>query len=635
MNFYKFTLTLSACFLLYFIPKQAFSDDLQKANKYYAQYDYKYAVEIYEKIIQKKPSLDVAEKLATCYRFINDTEKAQLAYAKVLSYPAADPVNYKYFADALKQNEHFGEAKAIYLKYAELVPEQAAEANKMASNCDMAKNMSENPYKNIIISNESVLNSEYSDFSPVKYNEGYVFVSDREGGSKDHKIYGWTGNPFLKLYEADYRQKDPLINRLSDEINNQYHNGPAVFTADGNGVYFTRTDVNANKKAKGIKVGLKQIYFSVKTDSNWGTPQLLPFNTESKYSVQHPALSADGNTLYFSSNMPDGFGGMDIYSSHKLENGEWSPAVNCGSVVNTFDDEVFPSVSSDGKLYFSSKGHEGMGGLDLFSAEGSNSVFTSVTNLKAPMNSSKDDFGVLFFDADSGFVSSNRNGGKGLDDIYRFSGANIVIEAPVFALQGSVTEEGTGLPITGAAILLHNKVTGADMMTKSDANGKFNYTLEKQSEYLVKVEDTRYVLIPEKHISTSAESSVQNADFVVTPIEMVKLNNIYYNFNKWNLRPDALPELKKLNEFLRTNTAIRIQLKSHTDSRGSAAYNQWLSQKRANEVVIYLINLGVSPARLKATGMGESELLNECDNDVNCSDADHQLNRRTEFNVKK
>ncbi|WP_051189703.1 OmpA family protein [Daejeonella oryzae] len=635
MKFYKITLTLSACLLLYFTPQQAFSDDLQKANKYYEQYDYKYAIDLYEKIIQKKPGLEVAEKLANCYRFVNNTEKAQLAYARVLSYPQADPVNYKYFADALKQNGNFNDARVNYLKYAALVPEKSADANKMAVACDFAKNMSENPNKNVFLSNESPLNSEYSDFSPVKYGESYVFVSDRDAGSKDNEISGWTGNPYLKLFEADYRQKNPSINRLSEEINNQYHNGPAVFTTDGNGVYFSRTDVNRDKKTKGIKVGSKQIYYSAKIDGNWGTAQILPFNKDGKYSVQHPALSADGSTLYFASNMPGGFGGMDIYSSRKLENGEWSEAVNCGSVINTSEDEVFPSVNSEGKFYFSSKGHQGMGGLDLFSAKGSNNSFTEITNLASPMNSSKDDFGVLFFNADSGFVSSNRNGGKGLDDIYRFSGMNYMKPVPVFVLNGSVTEESNGMPVSGAEILLHNKLTGADSILKSDASGKFQFSLKEKSEYLVKVDDTRFLLIPEKHISTGSESSVQDANFLVNRIEFVKLNNIYYNFNKWNLRRDAYSELNKLNEFLRTNSAINIQLNSHTDARGSAAYNQWLSQKRAQSVVNYLIKLGVSPQRLKAAGFGETQLLNKCADGINCTEAEHQLNRRTEFNVKK
>ena len=635
MNSYKLALTLLTCFLLYFIPLQAFSDDLKKANKYYEQYDYKFAINIYEKILLKKPSLEVAQKLADCYRFINNTQQAEIAYARVLSYPVADPVNYKYFADALKQNEHFNEAKVNYLKYAELVPAKASEANQMASACDFAKNMAENPEQSLVIQNETSLNSEYSDFSPVKYNEGYVIVSDRIADSKDKEIYGWTGNPYLKLYAADYGQKEAVISLLTEEINNQYHNGPAVFTADGNGVYFTRTDINPDKKAKGIKIGVKRIYYAVKTDSNWGSPLLLTFNKDSKYSVQHPALSADGNTLYFASDMPGGFGGMDIYVSRKLENGEWQQAVNCGSEVNTPEDEVFPVTGSDGKLYFSSKGHPGMGGLDLFSAMKSGDLFANVTNLKSPINSSKDDFGILFFDLHSGFISSNRNGGNGLDDIYRFSGANVKKEIPVFVLNGSVIENQTGLPVSGVEILLHNKLTGAGSTLKSDVSGKFQYTLEKQSEYLVKVEDTRYLLIPEKHISTGTESSVQNADFLVDRIEMVKLNSIYYNFNKWNLRVDALPELKRLNQFLRTNTAIFIQLKSHTDSRGSVVYNQWLSQKRAESVINYLIKLGVNPMRLKGSGLGESELLNKCADGINCSDADHQMNRRTEFNVIK
>ncbi|MEO8795164.1 MAG: OmpA family protein [Daejeonella sp.] len=633
MTSQKLFLTLSVCFFIYLVPQKAFSDDLQKANKYYSQYDYKYAIELYEKIMAKKPTLEVAEKLANSYRFINNTEKAEKAYATVLAYPEADPVNYKYFADALKQNEHFAEAKTNYLKYGEVVPEKSDEAMQMASSCDFARTMLENPDKNVLINSESVLNSQFSDFSPVKYGENYVFVSDRETESFKNKIYGWTGNPFLKLYEIDYRQQNPTINRLSEEINNEYHNGPAVFTADGNGVYFTRTDVNPNKKAKGLKFGSKQIYYSVKQDGKWQKAELLTFNQSNTYSLQHPALSADGNTLYFASNMPGGYGGMDLYASRKQEDGKWGNAVNCGSVINTAEDEVFPYLNSEDKLYFSSKGHEGMGGLDLYSAEGSYDTFTATKNLQSPMNSSKDDFGILFFDEHTGLVSSNRNGGKGLDDIYRFSGMNVKI--PVFVLNGSVKEEATGNPVSGAEVLLHNKNTGVDSLKTSDENGLFNYQLEKESEYLVKVEDTRYLLIPEQHITTGAESSVQNADFLVKRLEMIKLGNIYYNFDKWDLRSDAFNELKKVYEFMRTNSAVKIQIDSHTDARGSAVYNKVLSQKRAQSVVNYLVKLGINVNRLKATGYGESQLINNCSDGVKCTEAAHQLNRRTEFEIIK
>ncbi len=642
-HYQKNGLALLVCLFIYFMPQNIFSDSIDKANRYYEKYDYKYAIVIYEKIMLKKPSLEVAQKLANCYRFINNSDLAEKAYERVLSFKDCDVNNYKYYADVLKENGKFDEAKRNYLLYAQIVPNKAEEAQKMANTCDVARVWVENPDANVRIENELLLNSSYSDFCPVKYNSGYVFVSDRlyvqgtETGKKK-EMSGWTGNPYLKLYEADtLNSASPKITVLPKLINNEFHNGPAVFTPDGNGMYFTRIDIDKKKQAR------KFIYYSVKTGADWGEPQIVPFNTTGSYSVQHATLSPDGTIMYFSSDMPGGYGGMDLYASRKQADGTWGAPKNCGENVNTTEDEVFPSVRSDGQLYFSSKGHIGMGGLDIFSAKGSYTDFAVAENLKSPLNSTKDDFGILFLNEQSGFISSNRKGGKGLDDIYRFTINTVkkIEKQPLsLAINGHVLDKGTNLPINNILVYLVNKTTGKEISVLSDDTGKFHFELEENTDYFLRGDSAKFYSKQEGQISTKdvKESTVFNVTFELEKAQdayLVHLNDIYYNFNKWDIREDAMPELNKVIVFMNATPNVTVQLRSHTDSRGAAKYNLWLSQKRANSAVGYLKTGGIEPSRLSALGLGETELLNNCKDGVECTKLEHQLNRRTEFKVTK
>jgi hypothetical protein len=477
MNYRKILFASAFCFFIYFLPQNIFSGNFERANKYYEKYDYKFAITLYEKVMLKKPSLEVAQKLANCYRFINNTESAEQAYAKVLTFPEAEPVNYKYYADALKQNSRFSEAKENYLLYAARVTEQAEEARNMANSCDAAKMWAENPVPNVSIENELALNSEYSEFSPVKYKSGYVFVSDRwfvenEGSKKGGAVYGWTGNPYLKLYESS-GLTSPNISVMPKPVNNESHNGPAVFTAKGDTIYFSRSKAVDNKKEKGKVIGRNYIYYAVKDGSQWQDPVEMPFNADASFSVQHPAISPDGQFLYFASDMPGGNGGTDIYASRKSADGSWSAPVNCGPNVNSAEDEGFPVIRPDGKMYFSSKGHVGMGGLDIFITHGSYNDFTLAENLRSPINTAKDDFGILFLDDHSGLLSSNRKGGRGLDDIYRFNISTPNTPSLILAAEGQVLDKMSRLPLPGLLIHLINTNSGKKASVNTDASGTF------------------------------------------------------------------------------------------------------------------------------------------------------------------
>ncbi len=641
MKYKKFLLASLLCSVVYFNPEIIFSDNIKEANRYYESYDYKLALNIYEKIMQKKPTLEVAQKLANCYRFINDSQGAEAAYAKVLTFSGADAINYKFYADALKQNGKFEEAKKNYTLFGQKLPAKAEEATRLANTTEVGRMWAENPDANVQISNVKSLNSENSDFSPVKFGDDLVVTSDRwfvksEDEKKNAPVYGWTGNPYLKLYQAT-KKGEAFTVALLPTVNQQYHTGPATFSSKGDTVFFTVTEAPLVKK-KSTFLPTKKIFTAIKSRTSWSTPQPIALNSQS-FSIQHPALSPDGSVLYFASDMPGGQGGMDIYSTKKQSDGKWGTPVNCGTNINSSEDDVFPSIRQDGRLYFASKGHVGMGGLDIFTAQGTNNVFELAENLKAPINTTKDDFSIMFTDDLNGYLASNRAGGMGLDDIYSFT---ITPQKPVlfFAVDGEVTDKSTNSVLSGVEVILLNKTTNQQSSAISDVQGKFHFDLDPDMEYVITGNQTKYYSKMEGLISTTSqtESTIFNVKFELERSKdtyMVKLNSIYYNFDKWNIRPDAAKELNKVASFMTNMNNINVELRSHTDARGKAIYNQWLSQKRANSAVDYLKKTGIASSRLTAVGLGETELLNRCSSGVKCSLKEHQVNRRTEFKVVK
>ena len=642
MTIKKFFRVFALLLFVSLAPSVLFSDDIKEADKLYKQLDYKYALEIYEKIMKENPSVDIAQKIANCYRFINNTEAAEVWYKKAVSYPDANPDNYKFLAEALKQNGKFDEAAANFKIWGERNPALASDAEKQANICIVAKTWTENPDVGAMVESEIGFNSENSDFSPAKFGNDILLVSDRwQKNKKGEEIYGWTGNPYLKIYSTNTSSKQ--VNILKGTINKGFHSGPLAVYNSLDTIIFTRAVLSTSKKVKVGEVGKQYLLVAVKKDGEWTAKEKLPFNTEGLFSVQHPALSPDGKTLYFASDKPGGFGGMDLYFSEKQSNGSWTQPQNCGSEINTTTDDVFPTVRADGKFYFASKGHIGMGGLDIFSAIGEKNKFKDVENLRAPLNSPKDDFGVLFnADNKTGYLSSNRNGGVGLDDIYKFR-TGIKAEPKsqqLFVVNGLVLEKGTNAPIAGLEVLLINKANGVETKTFSDAEGKFNFTLEKESDYTVKGNPQQYFTSQSGEISTKGanQSTIYDIKFELErskDVYTVKLNNIFYDFNKWNIRKDAYGDLNKVNEFMASMPNVSMELIAHTDARGTAAYNQLLSEKRGQSALDYLVNKGVPASRLSAIGKGETELLNQCDNGVKCTEAQHQLNRRTEFKIVK
>lgn len=611
------------------------SATLNRGNKLYEKYDYKFAIAVYEKAMKTHPSLDIAVKLANCYSYVNDYVGAERGYAKVLTFANFNTEVYKYYADALRQNGKFSEAKTNYLKYAEVATNVENQTSLLIASCDSALLWQNNPDTQVKILAMDIVNSEFRDFSPVVSNQAMVFTSDRYIASAkgNKRVYGWTGNPYQKLYEYNIAQQ--RVTPLPTNINADYHSGTATFTTKRDTIYFTRTEMPSKKNRKGIKLIRNAIYYAVNQNGTWSQPIRILGNGKD-YSAQHPSLSADGNLLYFAANFENGQGGMDIYVTRKNADNTWGTPVNCGTEINTSEDEVFPVAKGDNELYFSSKGRIGMGGLDIFKAIGSYTSFSTAQNLKSPLNSVKDDFGMVFTDNYSGYLSSNRIGGKGLDDIYEFN--FIPVPSQIFAINGKVVKKGTTFSISGAKVIFTNLNTKQSTNFTSDNLGSFNINaLAKETDYSLALYNSKGLMKQKVSISTkglrNSKTFEVKLELEVAENDIVRLNNIYFNFNKGNIRTDSHQDLDKVVEYLKNTPLVQIELRAHTDARGDARYNQYLSQKRGDATLQYIKEKGIDGGRLKAKGLGESQLLNQCKDGVKCTNSQHSINRRVEFRV--
>ena len=532
------------------------------------------------------------------------------------------------------------------------------------------------------------INSPDLDFSPIYFKNGIIFTSDRlRFGDKG------TGNPnkqfndlFFSEQMGDVTFKEP---ERIHALNSKFHDGIASFSKVDDKLYFTRNNQKGTilntKKAKRLK-----IYVSSYTNDAWSEPQAVSFNVE-KYSTCHPSISEDGQTMYFASNRPGGLGGMDIYVTHIGEDGKWSEPTNMGPDINTDKNEIFPFTDGKGTLFFSSEGHNNMGGLDLFAAqEVVNPHMTGddnweVSNLGTPFNSPADDFGFIGnTGGDKGFFTSGREGGNGRDDIY---GWKTVEETPVEPVLASkkvkVIDAVTGLelPMTEVVLSEANRpgniiryTTAKDGMISFDWNKTSNYVVatekngykkydkvfqaaemkddvivirlnpiadmadatrvnKKPTKVIAKIDPTTKVEAYEEDIDNFIAKGEKTESTSLETGQLIELNHIYYEFDKYNLKESAKVELDKVVALLRQYPEMEIDLNSHTDSRGSDTYNQWLSTERAKSAVDYIVSQGIERRRVVAKGYGESTPVNECLNTMKCSEDKHQMNRRTEFRI--
>ena len=740
---------LAIVVILLFSMSAYSQNKLQQAQALKMRYDYAQAINMYTDYFKTAtPAVPDIRDLIECYMMINDTKSAETWYAQLISkggYTAGDLLHY---GDILKSNGKYEEAKSQFQSFAAMSPTGKDTADAEILSCNNALAWMADPAY-FTVTNATAFNSENSDFGAIKFNDGYIFTSDRKLPQKDYsgnEIFGWTGQPYYKLYFiSGVNSSNPVIEpELMSGLNANYQNGAAVYDAKDNIIYFTRTKMvkasmgplNSDPTSwydhSSVRdfVNRWEIFSARYSNGRWEDIKAFDYNNAKKFSVGHPAISSDGQTLYFVSDMPGGYGKTDIYYCTKLPDGTWAKPVNAGSKINTAGRESFPYVDQDGKLYFSSDGLPGMGGLDIFSAEGSENNWSDPVNLGYPLNSSKDDFSIYFTEAGTtGYLSSDRNGGKGSDDIYSFKP-----EARILILAGTTKEmhpDKTSSALSGVNVLLGDSTKGDKKLLTSDENGRFysildcgdtyqvngtldGYTsqskdivaticktrhdtvyvdldLKKNTIYLVAIAKEKMpdgtltafsgvnILITNTTLKTNNPSLVTNksgratskldcsSDYTVTAAiegylsqskdltaicknesdtvfvefdmdkivlnKPIVLNNIYYDFDKWNIRPDAALELDKLVNILRLNPQINIELGSHTDSRGAAAYNDALSQRRADAAVAYIVSKGIDAGRMTAKGYGEKVPVNKCVDGVSCTDEEYQMNRRTEFKV--
>ncbi|MBF9255460.1 OmpA family protein [Pontibacter sp. 172403-2] len=660
MNYTYTSLYLVMAAILGLSPVANAQSNLRKANKHFDNYEYALALQDYQKVIRKRqPELQTMQHIADAYRLTRQSREAEDWYGKVVNTPGHEPVSLYYYAEALRSNGKYNEAKAQYMQWGDEMPAQAERAQELMRACDLAQAWMNQPAVAKVEAFQNINYDSYSDFSPTPYGKnGVIFTSDR-GVSKRKKkeqVYGWTGRPYLQLFLAQQDVQGNWSNpmALQDVVNSDYHNATASAAAGSQKLYFTRThlvlkrgNVNPDPTSWVVKpevneyVNRLEIFSAEKQNGGWSNIQPFSYNNVNKYSVGHPAVTPDGNTLYFVSDMPGGMGDTDIYYSVRQADGSWGEPVNAGTTVNTPGRESFPYVDADGKLYFASDGHTGMGGMDIFSAEGAQAAWTGVRNLGYPINSPKNDYGIMFTKpGESGLLSSNRDSQNGTDDIFKFSDLRkpVVLAVTTLERKQNALKQNIQVPLPQVNIKVSEQsATGSEMIV-SDENGAYfmnglqgnTYTFLGSKDGYLKQEVVAQV--PETAGDTVQVALLFDKNEVA---RAVVLDNIYYDLDKWNIRPDAAKELDKVVTMLKNNPKLEIEMSSHTDSRESVDYNQQLSEKRAQAAVDYIVSMGIDRSRLTARGYGKTRLVNRCADGVECSEAEHQLNRRTEFKIRK
>ncbi|HEX7411078.1 MAG TPA: tetratricopeptide repeat protein, partial [Bacteroidales bacterium] len=569
---------------------------IRKANRLFARYDYANAIPFYKKVIDKnkKHKTEAMERLADCYRLTSNFTEAAGWYKKVVETPGIDPINYYYYGQALRSNGNTQLAREQFKKFASLKPDDPR-GNTFANMIDQTDKW-KSEQKHYAVVNAEKLNSVNSEFCPVFFKDGIMFTSDRRNTGVFDKTYGWTGANYLNIFYADarlqpdtnYAFSDPKL--YSGKINEPFHDGPASFNKDGSLIFFTRA-IKKRGEIDSTRFYTNRLkLFSSHFDGNkWGDIVPFPYNSED-YSVGHPALSSDGNTLYFVSDMPGGSGGTDLYIS-KRESDSWSKPINLGNVLNSSGNEEFPSLNNDSILYFSSDGLTGIGGLDIFRTNIITTGFTQPENLHAPLNSPADDFGVLFnANETAGIFSSNRSGGIGEDDLYT---THRIQDSILFA--GFVKDKATLLPLAGATVFALNSRTLKVRIVKTDDKGYYSTYVRNGDNLTVKGMSqgfTSDLLNSDIKKDSRVKEVAAPRDLLLSKFkgnQIFRLDTIYYDFDKWNIRNDASTELDKVIAVLIENPPINLELGSYTDSRGSFRYNDKLSVRRAESAVNYIV----------------------------------------------
>ena len=660
---------------------------MKKAVADYERLNFLSAIKSLKVVLQKNPRNVLAQELiADSYRNVRNYTESLFWYSELVKQPSLKPEWVIRYAEALANKERYEESEKWYRKYQQLAPkDKRTSAFVKAAINKWSQESTEWKISPINI------NTAASEYSPMYYNGGLMFTSNRPKPSLMSHVFGWDQTPFSDLYlvanlddifEIDSnntsvkikskqfsnvfndddteitsndshtlgvsisKQNDSISVQgyeamavlLKGNVNTRFHEGSSVLMPDGS-LMFTRNNF-FNGKVKKSQRGIIKLKLYTATGLNLNKIESFAYNSD-EYSVGHPAISGDGNTLIFASDMPGSIGGTDLYYSMRLGPGRpWSKPINMGKKINTEGNELFPYLNA-GKLYFSSTGHPGFGGLDIFEIVLNNMKPIGVPhNLGVPFNSSVDDFGLIRSDdGDNGFFSSNRSGN---DDIYKYKKSTYDIK-----LKGLVVDSKTGLPLSGSKILLKHGKAVDTLVTNT--SGQFNGDLLKQMDYEIFGKKPGYfgnsmvlstvgiendslfnIVIKLDKPDLSQQYVIKNCDSLK---RIFTVKNVYYDLDKWDIRPDSHNALNELADLMKSYPAIKVITASHTDTRASDKYNKTLSLKRGLAAKTYLVTRGINAGRIRVEYYGKSRLVNKCTDGVPCSEEDQQLNRRTEFEV--
>ena len=615
---------------------------LKKADEKYDQLSYIDAMEIYLKVAESGyKSEELFKKLGNSCYFNADYECSAKWYRELfgLNGSISDSKYYLRYSQSLKAIGKDLESEEWFDIYTQ---------NNGLSN-DNTKNAKD--YLAIIDNNSGrykleplSINTDGVDFGGSILGDNLVYASTKHAGSLIKKRSAWDGMPFLDLYEAPIDKEGILgkPKKLKGDINTRFHESSGVFTKDGKTMYFTRSNVTPDRKFKSKDdIQRLKIYRAHLVNGKWINIEDLSINNDS-YSTAHPALSPDEKILYFVSDMPGSMGGTDLFKVVINPDGSLGRVSNLGESINTVGRESFPYVTKDNELYFSSDGHFGLGGYDVFYTPISKDLNNAnLLNVGAPINSQYDDIAFMI-DEGKGYITSNRTGGKGQDDIYHFIELKDIKELLKSKIYGRITDELTNKPLSGAFVEILDENNKKVTELQTDDTGYYEAEVDYDSSYIIKVNKQKYNSEDAYSIKKVREREhkfklKRIIEKVKTGDDIAKILNIkiHFDFDKSNIRSDARVELEKLLIALKENPNLKIEIRSHTDSKGNASYNMFLSERRAKSTLNYLVQNGIDKSRLTAKGYGETQLINNCTNGIPCSDEKHAANRRSEFVIKR
>lgn len=558
------------------------SAQTRKGDTLFVKWEYFKAAAAYETEAASNPSQDLYYKLGQCYQKMNRFKEALSAYDKVNA--TGHYSNARFYLNyglMLKTGERYADAKDAFTMYSSMVPSDSR-GNFYMNSCDVAMedNKSDLP---ITITGASSLNSNAADMCPVLYKDGIMFISSRKTEGHDSKTYGWDGQDYLDIYYAKIGNSDTSFTKIepiqNNLINTKYHNGPVCFSNDFTTIYFDRVSKELRgKEKKTLNIETIKIYSAVNKNGEWVDLKPFKYNNDT-FSVATPYLTKDGSRLYFSSDMPGGYGGDDIYYCLKQGDG-WGKPINMGPSINTFGNEKYPTMDDSGNFYFSSDGYKGFGGMDICVSHYNNGDYGQASVMKEPFNSPGNDYGIIFTKTGkAGYFTSNRGGGKGGADIYSFDMDKDNLPCPV---------------------IVSDYIIG--------------FICPQQKPPIVVVDSI--LPTPEKTIIVS-----------VGKAEML----IHFDFDKYNIRPDAAKILDSMAADMHNNPQETLDVNGYCDSRGTDLYNQGLSNLRSASTVNYLVSKGIAKKRMLPKGYGKTNILNRCTDGVVCSPAEQQENRRVEM----